>query len=299
MATITGGRFCLKFLAWFFQREFFCSFSLLLMQTLCVRTGYALHRLRLTSFYSAQELAGKVLPCLSFLTVDAEKEIRDIALRALHGMLERLEKASEDPTFGEPDLAVVGKEETAGSTPGAVGILKSGTSAASGLLGNWALSALTSISNRLITQSAAAQKPTPVQSTPAGDSSNPILSDWDTSDWLDEKSQGVAKRGDWGNENRVPGQSAFANQVSPKVPKAGQSEVWKAVDSPSGKTEDTAGWDVDEEENEFFGKSSSTAAVKQPAKMATPAASTDWTSDWTADQDKTSGFTDNPDSFFD
>ena len=37
------------------------------------------------------------MPCLSFLAVDVEKDIRDTALKALRGMIERLEKV--DPFF--------------------------------------------------------------------------------------------------------------------------------------------------------------------------------------------------------
>lgn len=45
-------------------------------------------------FFSAQDLAGKVIPCLSFVAVDSEKDIRDTALKALRGIIERLEKVS-------------------------------------------------------------------------------------------------------------------------------------------------------------------------------------------------------------
>ncbi|BHF81275.1 N-terminal kinase-like protein [Sparganum proliferum] len=323
-------------------------------------------------FYSAQELAGKVLPCLSFLTVDAEKEIRDIALRTLRGMLERLEKASEDPAFGEPDLAVVGKEGSASNQQGAVGILKSGTSAAGGLLGNWALSALTSFSSRLTTQSVAPQKPAAVTSTPAGDSSvpsdqrpdstaseqpspsrnepktddrskdlfkddaedeydkwgsledldlsespstanktlpkagTPAISDWDTSDWADEKPKENSKREDRGIESKRRSESPSSmavlssNKASPKAPKVTTSGL-NSVNSSRKNSEDTEGWNVGKG-NDFFGKSSSSAALKLPAKVATPIASTDWTADWTNTQSvpaKNSGFTDNPDRFFD
>ncbi|VDM05005.1 unnamed protein product [Schistocephalus solidus] len=318
------------------------------------------------SFFSAQELAGKVLPCLSFLTVDAEKEIRDIALRALRGMLERLEKASEDPAFGEPDLAVEGNEEAASSPRRAVGILKSGTSAAGGLLGNWALSALTSFSNRLMTQSAALQKSTAVLSTAAGDSSvpsdqrrasgaserlspsrnelkteyeskdlikdstedendkwgsledldfsespgtakktlpkarTPAISDWDTSDWIDEKPKGSPKREDWGNKREEQMDSPSvpsSNKVSPKVPMATTLD-WNLVNSSRTETEDTDGWDVDEE-NDFFGKaSSSKAALKLSAKVATPIAATNWTTAQ-ALPGKNISCTDTSDSFFD
>ncbi|KAL7057307.1 hypothetical protein AAHC03_019220 [Spirometra sp. Aus1] len=323
-------------------------------------------------FYSAQELAGKVLPCLSFLTVDAEKEIRDIALRTLHAMLERLEKASEDPAVGEPDLTVVGKEGDASNQKGAVGILKSGTSAAGGLLGNWALSALTSFSNRLMTQSAAPQKPAVVLSTPAGDSSvpsdqrldstvseqpspsrnelktddrskdlfkddaedeydnwgsledldlsespstakktlpkagTPAISDWDTSDWADEKPKESSKREDWGIENKRQSESPSStavpssNKASPKAPKVTTPGL-NSVNSSRRNSEDTGGWNVGKG-NDFSGKPSSSAALKLPAKVATPIASTDWTADWTNTQSvpaKNSSFTDNPDRFFD
>ncbi|VDM33098.1 unnamed protein product [Hydatigera taeniaeformis] len=107
------------------------------------------------AFFSAQELAGKVIPCLSFVAVDTEKDIRDTALKALRGMVERLEKASEDPSVGDADTSVLGGQ-TASSGAAAVAAAGGKLTAAGATIGNWALTALSSISSRLISSSSTA-----------------------------------------------------------------------------------------------------------------------------------------------
>ncbi|VDD82936.1 unnamed protein product [Mesocestoides corti] len=57
------------------------------------------------AFFSTQELAGKVIPCLSFVAVDAEKDIRETALKVLRGMLDRLERVRL-PTALQPPVSV-------------------------------------------------------------------------------------------------------------------------------------------------------------------------------------------------
>eukprot|EP00108_Taenia_solium_P003497 TsM_001130600 transcript=TsM_001130600 gene=TsM_001130600 len=106
------------------------------------------------AFFSAQELAGKVIPCLSFVAVDTEKEIRDTALKALRGMVERLEKASEDPSVGDADTSVLGGH-AASSGAAAVAAAGGKITTAGATIGNWALTALSTISSRLISSSAA------------------------------------------------------------------------------------------------------------------------------------------------
>ncbi|EUB61263.1 kinase-like protein [Echinococcus granulosus] len=104
------------------------------------------------AFFSAQELAGKVIPCLSFVAVDTDKDIRDTALKALHGMVERLEKASEDPSMGDADTSVLGGHAPS-SRATAVAAAGGKLTAAGATIGNWALTALSSISSRLISSS--------------------------------------------------------------------------------------------------------------------------------------------------
>uniref|UniRef100_A0AC34FPF9 Protein kinase domain-containing protein n=1 Tax=Panagrolaimus sp. ES5 TaxID=591445 RepID=A0AC34FPF9_9BILA len=50
-------------------------------------------------FYTLNEVATKILPALSLLTVDPEKQVRDQGFKALKGFLEKLEKASENPSI--------------------------------------------------------------------------------------------------------------------------------------------------------------------------------------------------------
>ncbi|VDM59371.1 unnamed protein product [Angiostrongylus costaricensis] len=48
-------------------------------------------------FYSLLEVANRVIPSLSPLTCDPEKQVRDQAFKAIKGFMENLEKASENP----------------------------------------------------------------------------------------------------------------------------------------------------------------------------------------------------------
>uniref|UniRef100_A0A0N5AYC8 N-terminal kinase-like protein n=1 Tax=Syphacia muris TaxID=451379 RepID=A0A0N5AYC8_9BILA len=48
-------------------------------------------------YYSLVEVANKILPALSPLTCDPEKQVRSQSFKALRGFLEKLEKASENP----------------------------------------------------------------------------------------------------------------------------------------------------------------------------------------------------------
>ncbi|KAL6739940.1 hypothetical protein Aduo_013337 [Ancylostoma duodenale] len=48
-------------------------------------------------FYTLMEIANRVLPALSPLTCDPEKQVRDQAFKAIKGFMENLEKASEHP----------------------------------------------------------------------------------------------------------------------------------------------------------------------------------------------------------
>ncbi|MCP9259363.1 N-terminal kinase-like protein [Dirofilaria immitis] len=48
-------------------------------------------------YYSLIEVANRVLPALSMVTCDPEKQVRDQIFKALHGFIEKLEKASENP----------------------------------------------------------------------------------------------------------------------------------------------------------------------------------------------------------
>uniref|UniRef100_A0A9J2PL15 TOG domain-containing protein n=1 Tax=Ascaris lumbricoides TaxID=6252 RepID=A0A9J2PL15_ASCLU len=48
-------------------------------------------------YYSLVEVANRVVPALAPLTCDPEKQVRDQSFKALHGFIEKLEKASENP----------------------------------------------------------------------------------------------------------------------------------------------------------------------------------------------------------
>ncbi|VIO90035.1 105-kDa kinase-like protein, putative [Brugia malayi] len=48
-------------------------------------------------YYSLIEVANRILPALSPVTCDQEKQVRDQSFKALYGFIEKLEKASENP----------------------------------------------------------------------------------------------------------------------------------------------------------------------------------------------------------
>ncbi|CAH8451405.1 unnamed protein product [Heterobilharzia americana] len=99
-------------------------------------------------YYTNDLLAGKLLPCLSFLTTDPEKSIRDDTFRAIHGILDRLEHASENHTIHQSsDNQTIDGNDISNSSHHN----KTGTITASGLT-QWALSAL-SFSTRLLPSS--------------------------------------------------------------------------------------------------------------------------------------------------
>uniref|UniRef100_A0A7E4VMP5 N-terminal kinase-like protein n=1 Tax=Panagrellus redivivus TaxID=6233 RepID=A0A7E4VMP5_PANRE len=50
-------------------------------------------------YYSLVEVANRILPVLSPLTMDPEKQVREQGFKALRGFLEKLEKASENPAI--------------------------------------------------------------------------------------------------------------------------------------------------------------------------------------------------------
>ncbi|CAH8431440.1 unnamed protein product [Schistosoma rodhaini] len=97
-------------------------------------------------YYTNDLLAGKVLPCLSFLTTDTEKSIRDDTFRAIRGILDRLEHTSEHNTSNQ-----MTNDNQTSSSDNPSRTVTSGASSASALT-QWALSAL-SFSSRILPSS--------------------------------------------------------------------------------------------------------------------------------------------------
>ncbi|VDP90824.1 unnamed protein product [Echinostoma caproni] len=95
-------------------------------------------------YYTTEQLACKLLPCLSFLTLDPEKDIRDDAFRTIRGIIELLEQISEDPA--RADVFSKGSQDTTTNTKGATSGVGLNTAST---LSQWALSAL-KFSSRLI-----------------------------------------------------------------------------------------------------------------------------------------------------
>jgi SCY1-like protein 1 len=52
-------------------------------------------------FYTVKDIAERILPALVILCVDLDESVRVNTFRALKGLLEKLEKLSDDPTLKE------------------------------------------------------------------------------------------------------------------------------------------------------------------------------------------------------
>ncbi|ELR22551.1 HEAT repeat domain containing protein [Acanthamoeba castellanii str. Neff] len=90
-------------------------------------------------YYDAEEVAKKVLPCLSMLAVDIEKQVRTAALQGLRLFLEKLEKHSELMVSSSAGTDPAGGDHSAASAmPGAAG--------GEGILG-WALGSISKKAN--------------------------------------------------------------------------------------------------------------------------------------------------------
>ncbi|VDO11093.1 unnamed protein product [Rodentolepis nana] len=206
------------------------------------------------AFFSAQELAGKVIPCLSFVTVDPEKDIRDIALKAMRGMIERLEKTSEDPTAGEADTSVLGGT-TSGASAVAGSVVAAGgkLTSAGASIGNWAFTALSSLSSRLISSSntttggTASAQQAPSQTTATAPSSSsgashPVPSKLQTlsSSTPPKKSSPALKMvGEWEDEEEKD--DDFRSQEAPK--QKSSIATWNAMNADEDFTDDDTGGD--------------------------------------------------------
>ncbi|TGZ57170.1 hypothetical protein CRM22_009998 [Opisthorchis felineus] len=93
--------------------------------------------------YKTDQLAGKLLPCLSFLTVDPEKSIRDDAFQSIYTVLDHLKKVSDGI------IASTNAAPGACSTPGTDVKVNPSRGAVASLVGSFAWSAL-SYSSKLI-----------------------------------------------------------------------------------------------------------------------------------------------------
>ncbi|VEL28955.1 unnamed protein product [Protopolystoma xenopodis] len=80
-------------------------------------------------------MACKLLPCLSFALVDLDRGVRENAFKAVHGILERLEKAHEIPELEESEDST--EQATIGLSRSSLAV-----TAGSQALAHWAASAL-------------------------------------------------------------------------------------------------------------------------------------------------------------
>ncbi|KAF7234806.1 hypothetical protein EG68_11358 [Paragonimus skrjabini miyazakii] len=118
-------------------------------------------------FYKTDQLAGKLLPCLSFLTLDSDKSIRDETFRTVRNILDRLEQISEHPSSDDTTTQETSTGNMSTSKPSA-------SRAAAAALGSLAWSAL-SFSSRLISSTASQlhDPQTAPRSDLAGSTENP------------------------------------------------------------------------------------------------------------------------------
>uniref|UniRef100_A0A915PQJ7 Protein kinase domain-containing protein n=1 Tax=Setaria digitata TaxID=48799 RepID=A0A915PQJ7_9BILA len=95
-------------------------------------------------YYSLIEVANRILPALSPMTCDQEKQVRDQSFKALHGFIEKLEKASENPEL----VAELEAQVKAGGRSGLLGSDK---------VPQWASWALKSLSGKFYKSSSSGQ----------------------------------------------------------------------------------------------------------------------------------------------
>ncbi|KAK4473052.1 hypothetical protein MN116_004244 [Schistosoma mekongi] len=192
-------------------------------------------------YYTNDLLAGKVLPCLSFLTTDAEKSIRDDTFRAIRGILDRLEHASEHSTQ-TCDI------QTSDNTNDSSRTSTTGTAAASALT-QWALSAL-SFSSRLLptTISAANDKSKPSDATMQS-----TLDSSSSTSQISKSSAGLEKTEETlCNKDILENSSKFTRLSSPNssVSKSSlndnnESNSWNLIDNNDIDDADGDDWNLD------------------------------------------------------
>ncbi|KAH8855543.1 N-terminal kinase-like protein [Schistosoma japonicum] len=194
-------------------------------------------------YYTNDLLAGKVLPCLSFLTTDAEKSIRDDTFRAIRGILDRLEHASEHCVISQTC-----DKQTSDNTKDSSRIGITGTASASALT-QWALSAL-SFSSRLLpstistTDDKSKPSDTNIQSTPDSSSLTPHIS---------KNSAGLEKIEETlCSKDILENSSKFTRLSSPNssVPKSSlndnnESNSWNLIDNNDIDEVDGDDWNLD------------------------------------------------------
>ncbi|XP_037635694.1 N-terminal kinase-like protein [Sebastes umbrosus] len=88
------------------------------------------------NYYSVTEIAARILPTLSAITVDPDKSVRDQAFKAIKSFLSKLETVSEDPT----KLADIEKDVSSCAQP----------AGASSSWAGWAVTGMSSITSKLI-----------------------------------------------------------------------------------------------------------------------------------------------------
>ncbi|CAH8432523.1 unnamed protein product [Schistosoma bovis] len=197
-------------------------------------------------YYTNDLLAGKVLPCLSFLTTDTEKSIRDDTFRAIRGILDRLEHASEHNTSNQ-----VTSDNQTSSADNTSRTGTSGASSASALT-QWALSAL-SFSTRILPSSSTTTTTATTKSfdTDVQSSSDPSLSS--SASQLNRNSNSLERIEEKQCSNNIFGNSnKSARIISPKsaskstVNHDKESNSWDLMDNTNN--DDDGGdddWNLD------------------------------------------------------
>ncbi|CAH8432526.1 unnamed protein product, partial [Schistosoma guineensis] len=198
-------------------------------------------------YYTNDLLAGKVLPCLSFLTTDTEKSIRDDTFRAIRGILDRLEHASEHNTSNQ---ATSDNQTSSADNTSRTGT--SGASSASALT-QWALSAL-SFSTRILPSSSTTTTTATTKSfdTDVRSTSDPSLSS--SASQLNRNSNDLERIEEKQCSNNILGNSnKSARLISPKsaskstVNHDKESNSWDLMDNTNNNaaTDDDDGGDDD------------------------------------------------------
>ncbi|CAD5223914.1 unnamed protein product [Bursaphelenchus okinawaensis] len=196
-------------------------------------------------FYSLAEVASKVMPALSPLFVDVDKQVRDQAFKAFKNFLEKLEKASENPDL-IPEFEAQVKSGGKGS------ILSTD---------KWAGWALKALSGKFY-KGAVPPPPAPNQpDAPGNQNSTPLQQNKpaqptpprsNSPAFVDASSKPPSSRG---STTSSPEQATklpnLGHLSSVQAKPAKKPLVLKKVEKKDGFLEDGGGWGLDEDFNEF------------------------------------------------
>ncbi|KAE9548145.1 hypothetical protein FO519_008643 [Halicephalobus sp. NKZ332] len=217
-------------------------------------------------YYSLSEVASRILPTLAPLTMDPEKQVRDQGFKALKGFLEKLEKASENPSI-IPEL------EAQVNAGGRSGLLSSEK------VPQWAGWAIKAISGKFYKSSNPVSNPEEkqvIQEEKRPTTTSTTASSTMSTTKIDSSSGKSQVVDGWGDMEDEEENESDGNGAESWTTRA------KSMEKTIQKKDKVSGWDVDEKQSKASGwdideKESKTAGWDVDEKQDDP---DDWSTDW-------------------